>query len=271
MICYPNAKINIGLNVVEKRSDGYHNLETIFYPIPLCDALEAVHTSEDKEPYTFSSSGIKIDGKDEDNICIKALHLIKEHCQLPALKIHLHKLIPFGAGLGGGSADGAFMLNLLNKEFELKLSDEILQAMAAQLGADCAVFIKNKPAYATGIGDVLQTIDLNLSGYYMALIKPPIHVSTPDAYQGVIPTPSSHPLTELIKLPINQWKHHIKNDFEASVFKKYPEIGNIKMQLYNSGAQYACMSGSGSSVFGIFKEEPQLKVKPDYFTWIKKL
>lgn len=271
MICYPNAKINIGLNVVEKRPDGYHNLETIFFPIPLVDALEAVHNTESSEPYLFSSSGIEIDAKPEDNICIKAFQLLKAKCELPPMKIHLHKMIPFGAGLGGGSADGAFMLTLLNKEFKLGVSDDDLHEMAAKLGADCAFFVNNQPAYATGIGNILQEIELNLCGYYLVLIKPPIHVSTPEAYKGIKPAPSAHPLTELIQLPIEQWKHHIKNDFEPSVFANYPEIGQIKMELYEAGAVYASMSGSGSSVFGLFKEIPSLKMPSPYFTWTQKL
>jgi 4-diphosphocytidyl-2-C-methyl-D-erythritol kinase len=271
MICYPNAKINIGLNVVEKRPDGYHNLETIFYPIPLCDALEAVLHENGEHPFTFSNTGIEVDAKPEDNICVKALNLIKENYDVPPIQIHLHKQIPFGAGLGGGSADGAFMLNLINKEFALNIPKEELHNMAAQLGADCAFFINNQPAFAEGIGDQLKSIKLDLSGYYLALIKPPIHVSTPEAYSGVVPKPSTDSLIDLIQLPIEQWKHHIKNDFEKSIFTNHPEIGKIKMDLYEAGAIYASMSGSGSSVLGFFKEEPQLNMKESYFTWIQKL
>lgn len=271
MICYPNAKINIGLNVVEKRSDGYHNLETIFYPIPLTDALEVVHNPVSDDAFSFSNSGIVVDAKPEENICIKALNLIKVKYNIPNVDVHLHKLIPFGAGLGGGSADGAFMLNVINKEFELGIPAEELHSMAAQLGADCAFFINNKPAYATGIGDQLQPIKLDLSGYYLALIKPPIHVSTPEAYSGIEPNPSEEKLLELIQLPVEQWKHHIKNDFEKSVFAAHPEIGKIKMDLYDAGADYACMSGSGSSVFGLFKNKPELNTKESYFTWTKQL
>ncbi|MCU4157438.1 4-(cytidine 5'-diphospho)-2-C-methyl-D-erythritol kinase [Carboxylicivirga sp. A043] len=271
MICYPNAKINIGLNVVEKRPDGYHNLETIFYPIPLCDALEAVHSVDGKAPYTFSNTGIEVDAIAEDNICIKALNLINKKYDLPPIQIHLHKQIPFGAGLGGGSADGAFMLNLLNKEFQLNIPQDELQTLAVQLGADCAFFINNKPAFATGIGDQLHAIDLDLTGYYLALIKPPIHVSTPEAYGGVVPKPSIDSLKEIIKLPIEQWKHHIKNDFEKSVFANHPEIGKIKMDLYDAGAVYASMSGSGSSVFGFFKEKPELNMNESHYTWVQKL
>ncbi|MBK3516971.1 4-(cytidine 5'-diphospho)-2-C-methyl-D-erythritol kinase [Carboxylicivirga marina] len=271
MICYPNAKINIGLNVVEKRPDGYHNLETVFYPIPLTEILETVVNIEDEQSFTFSNSGIKVDALPEDNICIKALNIIKKNYDVPPVKIHLHKAIPFGAGLGGGSADGAFMLNLINKEFELGISNEELHNMAAQLGADCAFFINNKPAYATGIGDILQPVNLDLSGYHIALIKPPTHVSTPEAYSGVNPKSSENSLVDLIKLPLEQWKHHIKNDFEKSVFKNHPEIGRIKMELYEAGAAYASMSGSGSSVFGLFKEAPEIKTHPEYFKWIKQL
>ena len=271
MIYYPNAKINIGLNIVEKRPDGYHNLETIFYPIPLNDVLEVVHNKNGQEPYVLGNSGIIVDSKAEDNICVKAFELIRAKYQIPPISIHLHKMIPFGAGLGGGSADGAFMLKLLNKEFNLGISDDELRHMAAQLGADCAFFIHNQPAYATGIGDVLKPIDMDLSGYYFALIKPSIHVSTPEAYAGIKPKQTTNSLCDLVKLPIEQWKHHIKNDFEASVFKKHPRIGKIKMGLYEAGALYACMSGSGSSVFGIFKEKPELQVEENDYSWIKKL
>ncbi|MCT4645221.1 MAG: 4-(cytidine 5'-diphospho)-2-C-methyl-D-erythritol kinase [Carboxylicivirga sp.] len=271
MICYPNSKINIGLNVVEKRADGYHNIETIFYPIPLNDALEAVINKDGESDYIYSNSGIEVDAKPEDNICIKALRLIKENYTVPPVRVHLHKMIPFGAGLGGGSADGAFMLKLINKEFELNIPDKEIHQMATRLGADCPFFINNQSAYATGIGEILEPIELNLSDYHLALVKPQIHVSTPQAYAGVKPQATEHSLKELVKLPIEQWKHHIKNDFEASVFKQFPEIGRLKMQLYEAGALYACMSGSGSSVFGIFKEKPSLDIKEDYFTWIKKL
>ncbi|WP_439184130.1 4-(cytidine 5'-diphospho)-2-C-methyl-D-erythritol kinase [Carboxylicivirga taeanensis] len=271
MICYPNAKINIGLNVVEKRQDGYHNLETIFYPIPLMDALEVVTNIETTEPYIFSSSGINIDAPPADNICIKAFELLKKDYDLPPLKIHLHKMVPFGAGLGGGSADGAFMLTLLNKEFKLGIDESRLVTIAAQLGADCPFFIKNTPAFATGIGDMLHPIQLDLTGYYIALIKPPVHVSTPEAYRGVSARPSTAALSELVRLPIEQWKHHIKNDFEPSVFTKYPEIGKLKMALYEAGASYASMSGSGSSVFGLFKDEPHIDTPASHFKWIKKL
>ena len=271
MLCYPNAKINIGLKVLEKRSDGYHNLETIFYPIPLYDALELVPDNSGKEPYTWGNSGIEVDTASENNICIKALKLVKARYELPAVNVHLHKMIPFGAGLGGGSADGAFMLTLLNKEFKLNMSAEELYDMARQLGADCPFFLSNRPACASGIGDIIQAIEPDLSGYHLYLIKPPLHVSTPEAYNGVRPHATADSLKDLIQLPVEQWKYHIKNDFEKSVFAKYPEIGRLKMMLYDAGALYASMSGSGSAVFGIFSHKPSINAEGSNFTWESQL
>lgn len=256
MLTYPNAKINIGLNVVEKRPDGYHNIETIFYPIGLSDVLEVV-PSETCTDYSFSASGIPIMGDPEDNLIVKAYHLLRSKYEFPAVDISLIKQIPFGAGLGGGSADAAFMLKSLNEMFELKLSTRELEEKAAMLGADCPVFIKNKPVYATGIGNVFSPIQLSLKGHYLLLVKPNIHVSTPEAYSSVVPRKSEFSLQELIKSPLTDWKLTIKNDFEKSVFKIHPAIENIKNQLYELGANYASMSGSGSSVYGIFPELPE--------------
>ncbi len=271
MIFYPNAKINIGLNVVEKRPDGYHNLETIFYPFPLTDALEVVKYKESNTPYSFTNTGITVDAKATDNICIKALQLIKERYSVAPIQIHLHKMIPFGSGLGGGSADGAFMLKLINREFNLNIADSELEEMAAKLGADCPVFINNVPAYATGIGEILEPVSLDLSGYHLAIVKPDIHVSTPEAFRGIKPKASVQNLKELIQQPVEEWKHHIKNDFEQSVFAQYPEIGNLKTKLYDSGAVYASMSGSGSSVFGLFKSAPKIVFDKSHFVWSKEL
>lgn len=271
MLCFPNAKINIGLNVVEKRPDGYHNIETVFYPIPVKEALEIFHTADTREPYTWSNSGIVVDTPAEKNICIQALQLIRQDFDLTPVGVHLHKQIPFGAGLGGGSADGAFMLNLINKFFELNLGDEQLEKYAAQLGADCPFFIKNQPALATGIGEILNPIDLNLAGYHLALIKPDIHVSTPEAYNGIIPAHPATALIEDIQRPIEEWKACIKNDFEKSVFAKYPMIGQIKDQLYEQGAIYAAMSGSGSSVYGLFKSAPVLNSFDQHYCWVGEL
>jgi len=256
MILYPNAKINLGLNVVEKRPDGYHNIETVFYPIGLCDVLE-VEPSQTCTDYSFSSSGIAIDGDPEDNLIVKAYHLLRSGYQFPAVDISLIKQIPFGAGLGGGSSDAAFMLKALNEMFELKATPNRLEKLAAKLGADCPVFIKNKAVFATGIGNVFTPIKLSLKGKFLVLVKPDIHVSTPEAYALIVPEKPEISLIDLIQRPISEWKDAIKNDFEKSVFSKYPAIGEIKDKLYEMGAVYASMSGSGSSVYGIFDVEPE--------------
>jgi len=265
MLTYPNAKINLGLNVVEKRPDGYHNIETIFYPIGLSDVLQ-VEISETCSDYSFSSSGIQIDGDPEDNLIVKAYHLLRSGYQFPPIDISLIKQIPFGAGLGGGSSDAAFMLKTLNEMFQLKITPGRLEKIAAKLGADCPVFIKNKPIFATGIGNIFTPIKLSLKGYFLLLVKPDIHVSTPVAYSMIEPQKPEISLSELIHKPISEWKDVIKNDFEESVFAKYPEIEKIKNQLYDAGASYASMSGSGSSVYGIFESIPQkTDVFKDYF------
>lgn len=254
MINFPNAKINIGLNITARRSDGYHNLETVFYPIKLNDVLEVIPGDE----LAFTSSGIDIPGRVEDNLCVKAYHLIKQDHDMPPIKIHLHKHIPIGAGLGGGSADAGFFIKLLNQVFDLNLSVDAMEAYARQLGADCAFFIQNKPTFAFGKGDEFQPVQLDLSGYHIALVMPPVHVSTAEAYRGVKPAPAKTSLKDLIKLPIAEWRNHIKNDFEEHIFKAHPEIRGVKAALYQAGALYACMSGSGASVFGIFDQKPDL-------------
>lgn len=255
MIVFPNAKINIGLNIVAKRPDGYHNLETIFYPIKINDALEAITAPL----LSFSSSGITIPGDSENNLCIKAYELVKLDFELSPLKIHLHKHIPIGAGLGGGSADAAFFIKLINQQFDLKLSVGDMQNYARTLGADCAFFIENSPVYAFNKGDEFEVLELDLSKYVIVLAMPPVHVSTADAYNGVKAEPSAESLKELIKLPVAEWKGRIKNDFEKSVISKYPLIGKVKQALYEAGALYASMSGSGASVFGIFETLPSLE------------
>lgn len=254
MIIFPNAKINIGLNIVEKRSDGFHNIETIFYPVKIHDSLEIIESSETE----FFAHGINIPGNTTDNICLKAYELIKKDINLPHVHIHLLKNIPVGAGLGGGSADGAFMIKLLNQKFELGLTIEQMQRYARQLGSDCAFFIENTPVFAVGKGDEFLSQELNLEKYYIVLIKPDIHVSTIDAYGGCIPGKPAASLQLLANLPVSEWKNTIKNDFEKTVFKKYPSIQKIKEDLYEAGALYASMSGSGSSVFGIFEKETSL-------------
>jgi len=255
MLLYPNAKINIGLNITEKRADGYHNLETVFYPIGLCDVLE-VSPSNTCSDYSFSSGGILIDGDPQNNLILKAFRLLNNDFDIPPVDISLIKKIPFGAGLGGGSADAAFMLKALNKLFGLKIATKKLEAYAVKLGADCPVFIRNKPVFATGIGNEFTKSDLSLKGYFLVLVKPDIHVSTPEAYSKVVPQKPKHSLQELVKLPVKEWKGLVMNDFEQSVFASHPTIAEIKQNLYNAGALYASMSGSGSSVYGLFATEP---------------
>ncbi len=262
MIVFPNAKINLGLNILRKRSDGYHDIESIFYPIPLCDIFEFTMSSE----VSLIQTGIVLDSDAASNLVMKAYRLICINHSLPPIKVHLHKIIPAGSGLGGGSADAAFMLIALNEFFRIGLSDEKLKEYASTLGSDCVFFINNKTAIASGRGELLQTIDLNLSGFYLILIIPPVHVSTKEAYAGVVPTERNHSLAEIIKNPLDTWKATISNDFEASILNNHDSIRLIKEQLYKHGASYASMSGSGSSVFGIFKDEPKDIILPsDYF------
>lgn len=268
MITFPNAKINIGLNIVSRRTDGYHNIETMFYPIALSDALEVI-VSKDKSDYSFYQSGIVIDGNIENNLIIKAFKLLQKDFYLPAVDIFFHKSIPFGAGLGGGSADAAFMLKMLNEIFTLKLSDLELERHASKLGADCPFFIKNKPVFASGIGDSFQDINISLKGKYITLVKPDIHVSTADAYAGVQPEKPQHSLFDILqKEPIDNWKKMVKNDFEKTVFIKYPQIEKIKMDLYSLGATYVSMSGSGSTVFCFSDKKINCKsMFQDCFIW----
>ena len=255
MITYTNAKINLGLNIVEKRPDGYHNLETVFYPIKLQDALE-VNLLEGEEEFSLKVSGVPIEGEPENNLVVKAYRLLKkDYPEMPAIDIHMYKHIPTGAGLGGGSADAAFMIKLLNEKFKLNLSIEKMEEYAAILGADCAFFIQNKPVFATGIGNIFEPIQLSLKGYYLVLVKPDIFVSTKDAFAHIIPTQPTQSLKEIIRMPVETWRATMKNDFEDSVFQKFPEIAAIKDKLYDLGAVYASMSGSGSSVYGIFREQ----------------
>jgi 4-diphosphocytidyl-2-C-methyl-D-erythritol kinase len=254
MITYPNAKINIGLNVTERRPDGYHNLETVFYPINLQDALE-LNTIDGDIPecgYKIKVTGTILDGAPEDNLVVKAYKLLRKDFQFPAQKIHLHKHIPVGAGLGGGSSDAASIIKMLNEKFTLGLTSEQMRKYAVQIGADCPFFIDNKPVFATGIGNVFTQFNLDLSGKNILLVKPEIFVSTRDAYAKVVPQISKYQLTELLQQPLDEWRYNVVNDFEKSVFSKYPEIAAIKDRLYDLGAKYASMSGSGSAVYGIF-------------------
>ena len=276
MITFPCCKINLGLDIVSKRPDGYHNLETVFYPIPLCDILEITPaTDKDAPDYTFKMYNAVFEGNDDDNLVIKAYKALAADHKLPKVDISLYKHIPTGAGLGGGSADAAFALKMLNEIAALGLTAEELRTYAARIGADCAFFIDNTPAYATGIGNILTHTECSIAGYYLVLVKPDIHVSTKDAYALVTPQKPEQQLTEIAARPIHEWKEAMKNDFEKSIFAKYPEMAKIKDDLYSMSAVYASMSGSGSSFFGIFKEEQDIeKIKelfPGMFCWCKKM
>ena len=252
MITFPNIKINLGLSITEKRPDGYHNLETVFYPVALEDALEIRTNPEAQQKFTLHQHGMEIAGNPENNLVVKAYLLLDKEFHLPPVEIHLYKHIPSGAGLGGGSSDAAFMLKLLNEHYNLQLSDNQLEDYAAILGADCAFFIKNTPTYAEGIGNIFSPIELSLKGYRIMIVKPDVFVSTREAFANTRPHRPEYPVREVIRRPVAEWKDTLINDFEASVFPQYPVIGEIKEELYHQGAIYASMSGSGSSVFGLF-------------------
>ncbi len=253
MITFPNAKINLGLNILSKREDGYHNISSCFYPIPVKDALEIIPAQQT----SFESTGLKIPGNSDDNLVWKAFQLLKKEFHLPKTAIILHKAIPMGAGIGGGSADGAFMLKLLNDFYKLDLSLEKLEMYALQLGSDCPFFIQNKPKLVTGRGEIFNDIDINLKGYYLGLVFPGIHIGTKEAYSGITPkTPESSVKEVIENHSIDQWKGLLQNDFEKNVFKLHLKLADAKEQLYNSGALYASMTGSGSTMYGIFENEP---------------
>lgn len=249
MIVYPNAKINLGLNVLKQRANGYHEISSVFYPVKeLFDILEIVPYND----FSFSSSGIEIPGK--SNICTKAFDLLKADYDVGNVKIHLHKMIPIGAGLGGGSADGVFVLKALNELFELNLTNHQLEKYALKLGADCPFFIENTPKYVTGIGEQMTAIDLDLSDYEIKFIFPELHISTAEAYAGVIPKKDETNLLDLISKPIANWKEEVRNDFEVSAFKKYSDLSKMKANLYAEGAIYASMTGSGSAIYGVLRK-----------------
>lgn len=265
MISFPNSKINLGLYVTEKRADGYHNLESVFYPVACNDAMEIINAAE----LGFSSSGIQIPGDPLNNICIKAYQLLQNDYDIPPVHIHLHKAVPIGAGLGGGSADAAFTLKMLNEMFKLNLSSAILENYAKQLGADCAFFIENKAKYCFNKGDEFEAIALDLSAYKLVLVNPNIHISTAEAYAGINPKMSPFDLRTLTHLPIYNWKDLVHNQFEDHLFKKYAVLSQIKDNLYQSGAIYASMTGSGSTLYGIFDKETDLPWGDNYWTkWL---
>lgn len=276
MITFPIAKINLGLNIVEKREDGYHNLETVFYPININDAIE-IYPMHDGFPSDVDCdlkiSNISIEGNEQNNLVVRAYNMLKNAgYDLPRIHTHLYKGIPTQAGMGGGSSDCAYMLKLLNEEFKLNISKEDLIRLSAKLGADCPFFILSKPAYAEGIGEVLTPISLDLSNYYIAIVRPDIPVSTCEAFSLITPKPTSKKCKDIVKQPIETWRNELINDFEYSVFSIHPELSEIKNKLYEMGALYAAMSGSGSSIFGIFEKPININEHfPNMFTYTSKL
>lgn len=274
MYILPNAKINIGLNVVSKRLDGYHDLQTVFYPIPITDAIEIKTLEKSTVPYEFFSSGIPIPGGIENNLIVKVFLELKKGYNLPPLSINLAKHIPIEAGLGGGSSDCAHMMKLLNEFFSLGLSDEDMEKKVSRFGADCAFFIRNKPVFAEGLGDTFSQIDISLKDYFIVLVKPDISISTRQAFSAIIPHNPNNDLKNILSTePISQWKYKISNIFERSIFPLFPNLQVIKETLYDIGAIYASMSGSGSTIYGIFDRpiENLCSIFPDCFTYSHRL
>ncbi|MBY0480318.1 MAG: 4-(cytidine 5'-diphospho)-2-C-methyl-D-erythritol kinase [Chitinophagaceae bacterium] len=258
MVVFPNCKINLGLHITRKREDGYHDLETVFYPVGITDVLEIISNSDKNstEPIQYSASGLSVNGSVNTNLCVKAYHLLKlQFPQIPPIKMHLHKNIPMGAGLGGGSADGAFTLQLLNHKYQLELSEKELIDYALKLGSDCPFFIINKACIGKGRGEILEEISLNLLNYRFLIVNPGIHIATSWAFSNIVPAIPKYSIETIIREPIAEWKKNLVNDFEKPVVDKYPEIGHIINSLYAAGATYAALSGSGSTVFGIFEKD----------------
>lgn len=258
MIVFPISKINIGLRITSKRNDGYHDIETIFYPVPLCDALEFVISDETISRDLFTATGIDTGGEPEDNLVLRTVRKLREKYNVPFLKIHLHKGIPSGAGLGGGSSDAACFLKSLNRHLNLNISEAEQKKISLTIGSDCPFFIGGIPSYATGRGELLNPVDLSLSGYYLTLLNPGVGVNTREAYQNCLPAIPKTNLALLIQNPVESWRDLIINDFEGYAIRKHPVIGQLKNELYESGAIFSLMSGSGSTVYGIFKEKPVL-------------
>lgn len=255
MLTFPNAKINLGLNILGKRQDGYHDIETCLYPIPLYDALEIIPASK----FEFHCTGLKVNGTASDNLSVKAYNLLNDEFDIPQVKIHLHKVIPMGGGLGGGSSDGAFTLKTLNDLFDLRIPVNQLKGLAGSLGSDCPFFIENVPVIASGRGTDTKPIQVNLRGKYLVLFFPDIHISTQEAYALTTPNHSAKSVRDILSQEVSTWKDQLKNDFEGPIFEKHSKLSDIKKQLYNKGAIYAAMTGSGSTMFGIFDQVTKLR------------
>jgi len=272
MIFYPNAKINLGLNVTRKRTDGFHEIESVFFPIPWCDMLEVIPGKTGKGAVSFTSSGIGIPCNGKANLCEQVYQLLHNEFNLPSIKMHLHKIVPIGAGLGGGSADAAFTATMLNELFGLKMTEKKMENVVENVGSDCPFFIKNQTSFVTGRGEVLGNFDVNLSDYWMVIVNPNIHIGTEEAYAAIVPTQPETSLKSLLRKPVSEWKNTVKNDFEESVFGSYPAIPKLKEHLYSLGAAYASMTGSGSTVFGLFSAEPaNLNLSKEFVVKVVKL
>lgn len=262
MVVFSNCKINLGLHILGKRADGFHNLETCFYPVNFCDVLEAVPAND----FSFNSIGIPVYATPDNNLIVKAYKLLlQDYPKIEKVAIHLLKNIPTGAGIGGGSANAAFTIQLLNQMFNLQINEASQLAYAASLGSDCSFFIRNKPSIATGRGELLQPFELNLLGKYILLVLPKVHVSTKDAFANIEPKNPTFPIVEILQMPINEWKTLLKNDFETPIFQKFPDLSTIKNELYANNALYASMSGSGSTVYGIFENENAANNAANFF------
>lgn len=272
MVKFPNAKINLGLNILSKRSDGFHNLESVFLPLRLSDVLEVIPSSEfDNKKENFLQSGISIDVNPEKNLVIQAYNLLKSDFDLPPVKIALHKIIPSGAGLGGGSSDAAFMVSMLDKLFHLNLPSDKIKLYLEKLGSDCSFFLSNKVSFVSGRGENLQSFRLDLKGINLVLIVPEIKISTAESFRLITPGFSENSLKESLRLPMEKWRSVIINDFEKVLFPRYPELKRIKEKLYDMGAVYASLSGSGSAIYGLFNNEVEpRKYFPGLFTWMEK-
>ncbi|MBF1055811.1 MAG: 4-(cytidine 5'-diphospho)-2-C-methyl-D-erythritol kinase [Prevotellaceae bacterium] len=279
MLTFPCAKINLGLNITSEREDGYHNLETVFFPVPITDALEVKLMHNDfpsYEPCDLKITGNAVDCDEQNNLVVKAYKLLAQDFSLPRVHTHLVKRIPMQAGLGGGSADGAFMIRLLDERFRLNMGIAEMERYASRLGSDCAFFITAEPSFGTGRGEVLEPVQIvenNLQAFYIVIVKPAVAVSTREAFKQIVCRQPEHCCRDIIRQPVETWKAMLANDFEVPAFKQRPELAAIKQQLYNLGAVYAQMSGSGSAFFGLFRREPQ-QVKetfPGCFTFTSKL
>lgn len=272
MILFPNAKINLGLSVLKRRKDGFHDIETCFMPVPWSEALEIVPAPAGQKT-SLTITGLPVPGQEGQNLIMRAYKALSRDFQLPAAKIYLHKVLPMGAGLGGGSADAAFALKCLDELFDLYLGDDILEIYAQDLGSDCPFFLYNKPMIATGRGEVLEPAEVDLSGYHIAIVHPGIHIGTKEAYGGITPGEPAHKLKDILVQPVNTWKESLFNQFEESIFPNHPEIKAIKDQMYDAGAVYSSMTGSGSAVYGLFKEKPDMKAdfSDSYTYWQGKL